>query len=689
MFINRRAGISFIIFNLILFPFFHYAKGQAVYAIPEHWPFSGNCRVNVYEILNGQQKGQLEYQEDFYLSKPGAGDITIDLSSNILFITFEGSNVIELVNARTMLTEDTVVAYGASNLAGLVLDYIDSNTTRFYTISRGTGHLFCYDWDAENKKLTLITPEPNVGDPWHVLLVSDPNLVPEGVKGGGLAMDSEAGILYVSQFSGSAGAFIYSQYVHTFDRNNNWKPLRTINLGDNNEAVAIDGDWQKGCLYAGGFNYPYGAYPSHDNLIRYDLNDPNGTQLKDIGAGVIGVAVDPNNPDFVYLTTYNNQIEAWNVSDPCSFYWQKIDYEADGVSGPAGICVANVDYVPPFSIAKTDDIDNCVPPRGDEVITYTITLAYQWTDPADPLPDEDVTMVDELPDEVDFVSATADGFYDADGHTVTWQVAPEDLDEPIYFEIVVRLNNMVMPGHAIENMVTVTGIIRDNEFSISTNLSTNICCCGNNYGEIIYVDESATGNNDGVSWTDAYLELTDALERAFPCDQVWVAQGTYKPAPALGDPNTVNLSFELVQAVAVLGGFPTGGGNLEDRNWINYETILSGHIDDGPYGYVYEVVKAENIFEAILDGFIITDGLVDGLQCINASPTICHNKIKENNWGIVVEGRLAAPSSRTTGSIIIRLKGYYLTIPTKTLSFATTPSSPTAAASALKPAANR
>lgn len=55
--------------------------------------------------------------------------------------------------------------------------------------------------------------------------------------------------------------------------------------------------------------------------------------------------------------------------------------------------------------------------------------------------------------------------------------------------------------------------------------------------KIIYVDKAAPGDengtHDGTTWEKAYLELRDVLPEgipvAQPCDQVWVATGTYKP----------------------------------------------------------------------------------------------------------------------------------------------------------------
>ena len=43
---------------------------------------------------------------------------------------------------------------------------------------------------------------------------------------------------------------------------------------------------------------------------------------------------------------------------------------------------------------------------------------------------------------------------------------------------------------------------------------------------IYFVDASATGANDGSSWSDAFTDLQDAIAtmEAFGTDQVWIAE---------------------------------------------------------------------------------------------------------------------------------------------------------------------
>ncbi len=142
------------------------------------------------------------------------------------------------------------------------------------------------------------------------------------------------------------------------------------------------------------------------------------------------------------------------------------------------------------------------------------------------------------------------------------------------------------------------------------------------YGVIIYVDESATGANDGTTWGNAYNYLADALTDAdVSGDDIWVAAGTYKPDEGGGEtPGDRMATFGLINGVAIYGGFPIGGGDWNSRDPNAYETILSGDLlgDDGPDfanngENSYHVVTGSGTEpNAVLDGFTITKGNANG-----------------------------------------------------------------------------
>ncbi|HRD82490.1 MAG TPA: choice-of-anchor Q domain-containing protein, partial [Saprospiraceae bacterium] len=100
-------------------------------------------------------------------------------------------------------------------------------------------------------------------------------------------------------------------------------------------------------------------------------------------------------------------------------------------------------------------------------------------------------------------------------------------------------------------------------------------CCPT--GNVLYVKATATGANDGSSWTDAFTDLQSALGSTCPnITEIWVAAGTYKPTSGTDR----NISFVMKNGVAIYGGFSGNGTEtlLSQRNWTTNVTILSGDI---------------------------------------------------------------------------------------------------------------
>jgi parallel beta-helix repeat protein/predicted outer membrane repeat protein len=120
----------------------------------------------------------------------------------------------------------------------------------------------------------------------------------------------------------------------------------------------------------------------------------------------------------------------------------------------------------------------------------------------------------------------------------------------------------------------------------------------------IYVDASATlGANNGTSWANAYTDLQSALAAAVSGDNIYVAQGTYKPTS--GTDRTI--SFQLKSGVTLQGGYRAADGARDPA----YETILSGDIgipgDNSDNSY--HVVNGSGVDNtAVIDGFTITAG---------------------------------------------------------------------------------
>ena len=163
-------------------------------------------------------------------------------------------------------------------------------------------------------------------------------------------------------------------------------------------------------------------------------------------------------------------------------------------------------------------------------------------------------------------------------------------------------------------------------------------------GRTIYVDDDATGANDGSSWADAYKCLQDALADAQSGDEIWVAQGIYKPDEDTANPGGTGdqtATFQLKNGVAIYGGFAGGETSRDQRDTVTNVTILSGDLNsnDRPNftnnseNSYHVVTGSRTNATAVLDGFTITAGNANGsfpdpnsrgggMYCNASSPTL-------------------------------------------------------------------
>jgi hypothetical protein len=174
---------------------------------------------------------------------------------------------------------------------------------------------------------------------------------------------------------------------------------------------------------------------------------------------------------------------------------------------------------------------------------------------------------------------------------------------------------------------------------------------------VIYVNTGALGGcKNGLSWEDAFISLQDALDAAMISDEIWVAQGIYKPSVEVGGMGERYKTFQMKNGVKIYGGFPDNGDpGMADRDPNMYETILSGDLngDDG-LGLFYEN-KSDNCYHvfyhpdslsletsAIIDGFTIiggkgkADGSLPhdcggGMYNYNSSPTVTNCTFNDNS----------------------------------------------------------
>ncbi|MGJ8725708.1 MAG: right-handed parallel beta-helix repeat-containing protein [Roseibacillus sp.] len=158
----------------------------------------------------------------------------------------------------------------------------------------------------------------------------------------------------------------------------------------------------------------------------------------------------------------------------------------------------------------------------------------------------------------------------------------------------------------------------------------------------IYVDASATGSNNGTSWTNAYNNLQDALA-AVPSfgSSILVAEGVYYPDEGGSTTNNDSSArFSIPENAILFGGYPAGGGSASTRDPYHNRTTLSGDItqDDIPAkkGNPTEFVGTNSLTVVSitsgnltsLDGFEIRNGDI-GINFHGSAGAVCERTIEQ------------------------------------------------------------
>jgi hypothetical protein len=155
----------------------------------------------------------------------------------------------------------------------------------------------------------------------------------------------------------------------------------------------------------------------------------------------------------------------------------------------------------------------------------------------------------------------------------------------------------------------------------------------------VYVDQDATGANNGTSWTDAFTDLNDAIYvagRYVNVQEIWVAEGIYHPHPTLRD-----TSFVLKDSIKIYGGFLGIETMREERSTDPELVFLSGDINlpdtlwDNSF---HNVVFSPSCVDCVLDGLTIQYGYADqvgddtGAGILNFGTGHIYNVVFERNY---------------------------------------------------------
>ena len=149
---------------------------------------------------------------------------------------------------------------------------------------------------------------------------------------------------------------------------------------------------------------------------------------------------------------------------------------------------------------------------------------------------------------------------------------------------------------------------------------------------IRYVNHNAVGIGDGSSWDNAFIRLQQAFAVAQDGDEIWIAKGIYKPSTS----NDRYEHYDLPSGVMVFGGFTGTETLLNQRDWVNNLTILSGDIGapgdstDNSFNILYSYSPNE---KTRLDGLIFEEG-----NATNPDPAVDFHRPTRSGGGIYLDG---------------------------------------------------
>lgn len=403
------------------------AMGKSLYVIADiHANSKDNTQpVQAYDIgVDGTLSFQTQHGIPY--SSLGAVGMAIDSDSGYLFITYERSGDIRLVDATTMMDAGTTTAPDATDLAGIVYDH---KKKLLYTVDRGESELYVYNWDSKTATLTHVE-----GSPFTLMNAS----------GYGIALDEVNGLLYMA----NANNFV------TVYNTSDWKLVNVITLS--RTAISIAVDVQNGFVYTGA------GFAGNRHLTQYHL--PTGIKREvqvEPDAGVMGLGVDPDT-SLVYMSTGANNAPGGDNLLVYDTALKRVDIVPQ-IGNPTGLAIPgrNIGYNP-LNLKKTivRGANGSTDPEGapyvgpGDTITYGIHFNNDKNFTA-----TDVVILDTLPGEVTFVradNAGVTGLYSSKTHTYEWSFPSVEPGTSVDLELMVQVRKDARIDTTITNSVTLT-----------------------------------------------------------------------------------------------------------------------------------------------------------------------------------------------------------------------------------------
>jgi uncharacterized repeat protein (TIGR01451 family) len=419
--INRKIAVMLVV-TLVANLFGITVIGGTALANPKSMYVIANINasptpIQAYDIAPAPT--YLTFQATHNVPRHASGGVglAIDSDSGYLFVTYENSNIIELIDGTTMTSAGTVIAPGAFNLSGIV---VDEDNTKVYTVDRNTNKLYVYSWNSGVPSLSLDGIQTLTG-------VSAAQ---------GIALDYVNDKLYVGDKTTTVKIF------NTSD----WSPAGVFPVSQAAMGIAIDVANQ--LVYTGN---AWPGYGSTGLLSKYNLTTTTESTINirtltnNSVDNVVGLAVDQDS-GLLYITTGN---QGGGGSDLLMVFNSALSelYRTGDIGDPTGIAIpiGEIGYNP-LGLTKGDNIAISVLPGGN--IEYTICY-----DNTSNFPVTGVTIVDQLPPEVTYVSDNAGGNEVAG--TVTWNIGALSPGQGACIKLIVQVDPGTPPG-TIDNTCTIS-----------------------------------------------------------------------------------------------------------------------------------------------------------------------------------------------------------------------------------------
>lgn len=166
----------------------------------------------------------------------------------------------------------------------------------------------------------------------------------------------------------------------------------------------------------------------------------------------------------------------------------------------------------------------------------------------------------------------------------------------------------LLPTTIVNGGYEIRAVVPPRSFALYVK-SPSSSCTGQS---TVYVDNSATGQGNGLSWEDASTYLPAALQLASTCseiDTIKIAAGDY----GIAFESDAAATLSVPNGIVVYGGYPAGGSTTSSRDLDLYPTTITGAFAEARR-ILYHGPGADT---TVLDGITIEAGMANGSELID------------------------------------------------------------------------